>query len=99
MSKILNNFYVYILHCKNNSYYTGYTTDLKRRYQAHCDGSASKYTRSFKPIGIAQHWEFKSKSTAMKAESLIKKLNRRKKEELIANPSFLLLNDIETNEF
>jgi len=32
-------YYVYILECKNDRYYTGYTTDLERRYQEHVEGS------------------------------------------------------------
>ncbi len=82
-------FYVYILHCRNNSYYTGYTNNLEKRYQAHVNGTASKYTRSFPPIKIAQQWEFSDKSSAMKVEIYIKKLSRAQKEALILSPSLL----------
>lgn len=84
------HYYIYILHCVNNSYYTGYTTDLVKRYQSHLNGKASKYTRSFKPINIAQYWKLRcDKSTAMKIERDIKKLSRVQKENLIASPSLL----------
>lgn len=83
------NFYVYILLCKNNSYYTGYTNDLEKRYHSHLNGTASKYTRSFPPIKIAQHWEFNNKSTAMRIERYIKKLPRKQKEQLIISPALL----------
>ena len=40
--------YVYILECNNGALYTGYTTDIERRYQEHVEGSPKcKYTRSF----------------------------------------------------
>lgn len=80
-------FYVYILKCDNGAYYTGYTNNLEKRYQAHLDGRASKYTNSFKPKKIAQSWIIEgSKSLAMKVEAYIKKLPRKAKEELILNP-------------
>lgn len=55
------------------------------------DGSVKcKFTRSFKPLQIAQHWIIADdKKIAMKAERLIKKLSRKKKEQLILNPELL----------
>ena len=81
-------YYVYILLCENGSYYTGYTTDIKRRYQEHLKGTTkSKYTRSFKVKKLAQCWEILGlKSDAMKAENYIKKLSKKDKEYLILNP-------------
>jgi len=86
-----NRYWVYILLCENNHYYTGYTTDLNRRYQEHCQGKASKYTRSFKPMALAQSWEISGdKSTAMRLERYIKTLTKQGKERLIAEPDKLL---------
>lgn len=84
-------FWVYILHCDNDTYYTGYTNDLARRYQSHVDGSGKcKYTRSFKPITIAQCWRVTGgKALAMQVERKIKKLSRQEKEKIIAKPSML----------
>jgi putative endonuclease len=83
------HYWVYILHCENNCYYTGYTTDLTKRYEAHLNGTASKYTRSFKPIKIAQYWEVTNKSIAMQLENRIKKLLRQDKEKIIDKPDLL----------
>lgn len=83
-------YWVYILRCSNNSYYTGYTIDLIKRYQSHRKGTASKYTRSFKPHHIAQCWKIKgNKSFAMQVERYIKKLSRAEKEKIVAHPSLL----------
>lgn len=80
-------YFIYILLCENNSYYTGYTTDLNKRFNAHLAGTASKYTRSFKPVRIAQSWEIKgSKAKAMQVERAIKALPRSIKDQLIINP-------------
>ena len=86
------HFWVYILHCDNGTYYTGYTTDLARRYQQHVTGTAKcKYTRSFKPLSIAQFWQIHgNKAAAMKVESFIKKLGRKEKEQLILSPERLV---------
>ncbi len=83
------NYWVYILHCENNCYYTGYTTDLTKRYKAHLNGTASKYTRSFKPIKIVQYWQVENKSIAMQLENYIKKLSRQDKEKIIDKPDLL----------
>ena len=37
--------YVYILKCRDDTYYTGYTVEVDRRLQEHQNGLASKYTR------------------------------------------------------
>ena len=66
-------FFVYILKCSNGSLYTGYTTDIKRRYQEHLSGSAKcKYTRSFPPVRIAACWKLETVGSplAIKVESL-----------------------------
>jgi putative endonuclease len=84
-------FWVYILLCRNGHYYTGYTTDLNRRYQEHLTGTDKcKYTRSFKPERLAQCWEVRdSKTLALQIEAFIKKLPKKKKEALISNPKEL----------
>ena len=83
--------WLYILLCDNNTYYTGYTVDLLRRYREHQAGSAKcKYTRSFKPLGLVQVWPFDDKSMALKGEWKIKQLTRLQKERLIACPTDLL---------
>jgi len=90
-NRIENNYWVYILLCSNNNYYTGYTTDLAKRYEAHLNGTGSKYTRSFKPLKLMQCWKITAKKAfAMEVERYIKKMSRTEKEEIILNP-FLLL--------
>jgi putative endonuclease len=85
------SYWVYILLCENNTYYTGYTNNLEKRYQSHLDGSGGcKYTRSFKPIKIAQSWEIKEgKGRAMYIERYIKNLSRVEKDHLVNYPNFL----------
>lgn len=82
-------YYVYILHCHNEHYYTGYTNDIERRYREHCEGTAkSKFTRSFPPKALAACWEIEGTvSDALRLEYAIKKMTRRQKQKLIDTPT------------
>ncbi|HET7521860.1 MAG TPA: GIY-YIG nuclease family protein [Bacillales bacterium] len=73
-------YYVYTLRCKDGTYYTGYTPNLRRRVQAHQNGTAAKYTRGRGPLQLVRVRAYATKSEAMRAESLFKKLKRRDKE-------------------
>src|SRR5947209_4347277 len=86
------DYWIYILRCSNESYYTGYTTNMTRRYQEHVNGTAKcKYTRSFKPLNIAQCWKVADcKNMAMKIENFIKRLSKKEKKQLILYPDKLV---------
>ncbi len=86
-----NKHWVYILECSNGHYYTGYTSDIVKRYRQHLEGKiGAKYTRSFKPVKIAGCWQFRGdKGTALKIEYLIKSRDRRGKESILCNPEIL----------
>ncbi len=79
-------YFVYILECSNGSFYTGYTNNLEKRYQEHCEGKGAKYTRSFKPLRIAGSWLVSDKAQAMRVEACIKKLDRHSKNKLVSMP-------------
>ncbi len=83
---------VYILECSNGAYYTGYTTNLERRFQEHLEGNAKcKYTRSFPPVKVAASWCVGDElSLALKLEKQIKRLSKKQKELLIYSPENLL---------
>lgn len=84
-------YYLYILECSNGAYYTGYTTDLKRRYAEHKAGSAKcKYTRSFPPKRLAASWELNvDVSTVLRLEAAVKQLSKSEKTALIEQPQIL----------
>ena len=81
-------FYVYMLRCDDNSLYTGYTTDISKRFDVHQskDAPAAKYTKSHTVVSLEAFWEVDTKSLALRLEARIKKLTKAKKEELISNP-------------
>lgn len=73
-----------MIECVNGAYYTGYTTDVDRRYKEHQQGSPkSRYTRSFPPKKLVATWVFDNKSDALKKEAAIKKLSKEKKKMLV----------------
>lgn len=75
--------FVYILKCRDNTYYTGYTVDLERRVEEHRLGLASKYTRGRTPVELVYVEKLPTKSAAMQREWQIKKLPRAEKKRLI----------------
>jgi predicted GIY-YIG superfamily endonuclease len=74
---------VYILRCRDGSYYTGITNDLSKRLQAHRDGKASRYTRSRLPVQLVYLESAANRSAAIKRELVIKRMRRRQKEVLL----------------
>ncbi len=76
--------YVYILRCSDGTLYTGWTNDLEKRLAAHNAGTASKYTRSKRPVEMLWHEPCSSKADALKREAEIKKLSRSEKLKLIS---------------
>jgi len=75
--------YVYIVKCKDNTLYTGFTTDIKRRITEHNNGFGSKYTKGRRPVKLVYLEEFDTKREAMSREYEIKTFSRAKKLSLI----------------
>ena len=81
----LSKFYAYIARCSDGSLYTGHTVDLANREGKHNEGKGAHYTRVRRPVKIVYNEEFETKSDAMSREYQIKKLGKKKKEELVLN--------------
>lgn len=75
--------YLYILRCRDGTLYTGITTDVEKRFEAHCTGKGAKYTRGRGPLELVYREECGSHSQALKREAAVKKLPRREKESLL----------------
>lgn len=41
---------IYVLKCEHNKYYVGKTKDIESRYNDHCNGYGSEFTKKYKPI-------------------------------------------------
>lgn len=75
--------YAYMLRCADGTIYSGYTTDLERRTDAHNSGLGAKYTRSRLPVSLVYYEAFSTKQEAMKREAAFKKLTHAQKIALI----------------
>ncbi|MCL1632452.1 GIY-YIG nuclease family protein [Sporolactobacillus sp. CPB3-1] len=79
----MKGYSVYILECADGSLYTGYATDVAKRFALHQSGKGAKYTRSHKPVRIAYQERLADKQAAMQREWAIKHLTRQQKLKLI----------------
>jgi len=70
---------VYILRCSDGSFYTGTTNGLEKRLISHNRGTASKYTRSRRPVTLLATSVEMSRGEALRLEIKIKKLPKAKK--------------------
>ena len=77
--------YTYILKCKDETLYTGWTNDIEKRLEAHNAGKGTKYTRSRRPVELVYLEQFETKEEAMSREVKVKQLSRNQKDELVAH--------------
>ena len=75
--------YTYIVRCKDETLYCGWTNNLEKRIASHNQGTGAKYTRNRGPVELVYYEAFDTKEEAMSREYAIKKLTRKKKLELI----------------
>jgi putative endonuclease len=78
-----NNWHAYILKCKDGTFYTGISNDLKSRIKQHNLGNGAKYTRGRGPVKLVYSEQCADRSTALKREAEIKKLTRSQKKNLL----------------
>ncbi|MBW1636908.1 MAG: GIY-YIG nuclease family protein [Deltaproteobacteria bacterium] len=80
-----HSWYVYIVQCRDNTLYTGITTDLERRLREHNSSRlGARYTRPRRPVKLAYYEKAESRSSAASREYRIKQLKPANKKQLIA---------------
>lgn len=80
-----NTWNLYILRCRDGSLYTGITTDVEKRFEAHQSGKGAKYTRGRGPLELVYQETCGDHSAALKREAQVKKLSREQKQALIVS--------------
>ena len=76
-------YYVYIILCEGDNFYTGYTKNVKSRFRQHINGKGARYTKMHRPRSLAYVEELSSRSEAMKRERRIKRLSHVQKVRLM----------------
>lgn len=76
---MIKPWFVYLLECKDGSFYCGITNDVDKRMRAHTEGKGSKYVarKGFKQLLKSK--ECKNRSDASKTEFHIKTLKKYEK--------------------
>ena len=81
----MKQYFVYILLCSDNSYYTGVTNDLERRLYEHENGmDPGSYTCKRRPLKMVFCENFNDINQAIAFEKQVKGWSRKKKEAIIA---------------
>ncbi len=76
-------YFVYIIKCNDNKFYTGVTSDLNRRYLEHKYGKGGKFTKDRKVVKLVYSEKYLISKDAFRRERQIKGWRREKKENLI----------------
>ena len=80
----MSRYFVYILKCIDNSFYTGFTNDIERRLSEHNAGlNPNSYTHKRRPVELVFYEEFDNPDLAIEYEKKIKGWSRKKKQALI----------------
>jgi len=74
---------VYVLRCRNNSFYIGMTNDLEKRIEKHKLGTGSKFVRSWRPFELVKTMPCRNAGEARRLEYDLKRLTRKKKIEVL----------------
>jgi putative endonuclease len=78
-----------MVRCKNNSLYTGFSTDVEARVKTHNSGKGAKAVKMMGlPVELVYKEECNDLSSALVRESEIKKMTKNNKEKLINQNTF-----------
>lgn len=75
--------FIYVVKCRDESLYTGITTDISRRIKEHNTKKGAFYTQNKIPVELVYQEAMANQSKARKREATIKKLTRKQKLELV----------------
>jgi putative endonuclease len=93
----MKQYFVYILLCNDNSYYTGITNDLERRMFEHENGTdPASYISKRRPVKLVFYENFPDPVQAISFEKQVKGWSRAKKAAII-NGNWDLLPELSRN--
>ena len=77
------HWYVYIIECKDGTYYTGRSWDVEIRYEQHLSGSGAKYTAIHGVKRLAYYEMHEDSEAAAMREKQIKGWSQEKKRRIL----------------
>ena len=78
-----SNWFIYILKCSDETFYTGITNNITKRVCKHNSGKGAKYTSTRLPVILMYYKLIGTMSEALKEERITKKLSHKQKEKLV----------------
>jgi putative endonuclease len=79
------NCFCYILECADGTYYTGWSTDPRRRERQHNLGRGARYTRMRRPVRLVYIEPQSDRSAALRRERNLKTLSHAQKKALVTS--------------
>ena len=81
----MSDWYLYLIRCRDDTLYTGISTDVDRRFAQHQSEryAGSKYLKGRGPLSLVFKEKLGSRSLALKMEHRVKKMAKARKEKLI----------------
>jgi len=79
MAPSLRPWFLYLLECRDGSYYAGISTDVDARFAAHQAGKGARYTRARPPLRVLAVREYPDRAAASRAEWQLKQQPRERK--------------------
>lgn len=70
---------LYLIECRDGSFYAGITNRLEARYAEHVAGRGARYTRAHPPLRLIGARPYANRAEASRAEWQIKQLPKQKK--------------------
>lgn len=76
--------FLYLIECRDGSYYAGISNDVAARWRAHVEGRGARYTRAHPPLRLLGVRAYPDRAAAARAEWRIKQLPRARKPDFLA---------------
>jgi len=81
-----DDWWIYLIRTNKGQLYCGISKNIKRRFMEHTSGKGAKYLRGKSPLTLVWHQWIGDHSLALRCECAIKRLPKKKKEQLICDP-------------
>ena len=87
----MSDWYLYLIRCRDGTFYTGITADVVRRLAEHQGegNTGAKYVQSRRPLTLVMQKKLGSQGLALRVERRVKKLSKAQKEKLIGANEYI----------